>query len=628
VLVAFVACSGSDLSDVRPIEFTSQNVSEGFGPKWLEFTWAVNETKGIDNYQPVEIDYFQLEVNPDGASGYSQADLNGDGQLNNLDRRPATAVSSEAFLAVHLTDLNNARYQIVARDSSDAELARSGELFLVDLAVQQLIGYFKASNTDAGDAFGPVSLSGDGNTLAVGAVGEASNATGIDGDESDNSAQDAGAVYVFRRDAGGIWSQEAYLKASNTDAFDRFGRSVSLSQDGSTLAVGADGESSNATGVGGNQGDNSLSNSGAVYVFRRDAAGTWSQEAYVKASNTGASDSFGWRVSLAANGSTLAVGAVGEASNDIGVDGDEIDDSAPDAGAVYVFRRNFFNVWSQDAYVKASNTDAGDEFGSSVSLSPLGTALAVGAVGEASNATGVDDEDDDEDDLDQADNSAVDAGAVYVFRRAGGAWSQQAYVKASNTDAGDEFGSSVSLSRTGNALIVGAVGEASSATGIGGDESNNDQFDAGAAYGYVYITSPPAEVGWEQDAYIKASNTGGGDEFGVAVSLTEDGNLLAVGATGEDSGATGTGGDEGDDSLSDSGAAYTFRREPEEDWAQVTYVKASNTDAGDEFGLGVSLSANGNTLAVGAELEDSNATGIGGDQSDNSADAAGAVYLY
>jgi hypothetical protein len=285
---------------------------------------------------------------------------------------------------------------------------------------------------------------------------------------------------------------------------------------------------------------------------------------------------------------------------------------------VYVFRRNFQGVWSQDAYIKASNTDAGDEFGSSVSLSPGGTTLAVGAVGEASNAIGIDG--------DESDNSAAYAGAAYVFRRAGGNWSQQAYVKASNTDAGDEFGSSVSLSMTnGNALAVGAVGEASNATGIGGDESNNDLLDAGAAYGFVYITDAPA--GWEQDAYIKASNTGGGDEFGAALSLAADGNVLAVGATGEGGDATGIGGDESDDSAPNAGAAYTFRREAGEDWAQANYVKASNTDAGDEFGLGVSLAADGNTLAVGA-LEDSNATGIGGDQSDDSADSAGAVYLY
>ena len=63
-----------------------------------------------------------------------------------------------------------------------------------------------------------------------------------------------------------VWSPRAYLKASNTGAEDYFGQSISLS--GDTLAVGAIGEDSNATGVGGNQADDSASGSGAVYVFR------------------------------------------------------------------------------------------------------------------------------------------------------------------------------------------------------------------------------------------------------------------------------------------------------------------------------------------------------------------------
>jgi hypothetical protein len=181
----------------------------------------------------------------------------------------------------------------------------------------------KASNTGAGDFFGrSVALSADGSTLAVGAVGEASNATGVNGNQSDNSASGSGAVYVFTR-TGSTWAQQAYVKASNSSFGDFFGRSVALSADGSTLAVGADGEDSNATGVNGNQSDNSASGSGAVYVFTRTGS-TWAQQAYVKASNTGADDRLGERVALSADGSTLAVGASGEAFG---------------AGAVYVFTR-------------------------------------------------------------------------------------------------------------------------------------------------------------------------------------------------------------------------------------------------------------------------------------------------
>jgi hypothetical protein len=153
-------------------------------------------------------------------------------------------------------------------------------------------------------------------------------------------------------------------------------------------------------------------------------------EAYVKASNTGEYDVFGYSVTL--SGDTLAVGAPNEASNAIGVNGNQADNSAPYSGAVYVFRRSG-STWAQEAYLKASNTGAG--FGNSVALD--GDTLAVGATGEASNATGVNGN--------QTDESASGSGAVYVFRRSGSAWAQEAYIKASNTEEYDHFGRSVAL---------------------------------------------------------------------------------------------------------------------------------------------------------------------------------------
>ena len=96
-----------------------------------------------------------------------------------------------------------------------------------------------------------MAISGD--TVVVGANSEASNATGVNGNQADNSAHQAGAAYVFVRN-GTTWSQQAYLKASNTDAVDEFGTSVAVS--GDTVVVGARYESSNATGVNGDQTDN------------------------------------------------------------------------------------------------------------------------------------------------------------------------------------------------------------------------------------------------------------------------------------------------------------------------------------------------------------------------------------
>ena len=260
-----------------------------------------------------------------------------------------------------------------------------------------------------------MALSGDGNMLAVGAFHEDSATIGVNGDQADNNTLNAGAVYVFTRDSGGVWTQQAYVKSSNTDAFDRFGESVALSDDGNTLVVGAVLEKGATTGVNGDQADNSTFNAGAVYVFTRDSGGVWTQQAYVKASNTEADDFFGQSLALSGDGNTLAVGADREDSAAIGVNGDQADNNARFAGAVYVFTRDTGGVWTQQAYVKASNTDAGDRFGQSedffgqsMALSGDGNTLAVGAFGERSAATGVNG--------DQADNSASAAGAVYVFR--------------------------------------------------------------------------------------------------------------------------------------------------------------------------------------------------------------------
>ncbi|HSJ49039.1 MAG TPA: integrin, partial [Gammaproteobacteria bacterium] len=207
-------------------------------------------------------------------------------------------------------------------------------------------------------------------------------------------------------------SQQAYVKASNTDAEDQFGRSLALAANGNRLAVGAPFEDSPASGIDNAQGNNATTqNAGAVYVFARDG-GNWSQQAYVKASNTEADDQFGRSLSLSGDGATLAVGAwsvgggSGEDSSAIGVGGNQADNAAPAAGAVYVFTLGA-GGWFQQAYVKASNTEAEDRFGRALALSGDGDTLAAGAPFEDSNTTGVGGN--------QGDNSASAAGAVYLY---------------------------------------------------------------------------------------------------------------------------------------------------------------------------------------------------------------------
>ena len=459
--------------------------------------------------------------------------------------------------------------------------------------VAQLIqqGYLKASNTGANDNLGySVALSGD--TLVVGSPQEGSSATGVNGDQANNNAQNSGAVYVFTRTAG-VWSQQAYLKASNTDANDQFGVSVAIS--GDTIAVGAQFEDSN-----GSQSDNSAQDSGAVYVFTR-TGGAWTQQAYLKGHNTEAGDQFG--VSVAVEGDTLAVGAIGEASEACCINHDGSNNNAPGSGAVYVFTRTA-GVWSQQAYVKASN--AGGLFGYGLALA--GDTLAVGAPFEASNATGVNGN--------EADNSAPLAGAVYVFTRTGGNWTQQAYLKASNTDAGDRFG--LGLDLDGDTVVVGARFEASASSGVNGNQADNSVNNSGAAY----VFTRTAGV-WSQQAYLKASHAENSNNFAGAITIA--GDIVAVGARLEDSGSTGINGNQVSNSAPDSGAVYVFKRTAGV-WEETAYLKASNTGAGDEFGISVALS--GNTLAVGAVFEDSNATGVNGIQADNNAPNSGAVYVF
>ncbi len=488
-------------------------------------------------------------------------------------------------------------------------------------SMAQAVGYFKASNTDAGDAFGwSVALSGDGNTLAVGAPFETSSALGIDGNQADNSLSNAGAVYVYERDSMNDWTQQAYVKASNTGVGDFFGYRVALSGDGSTLAVGATFEASNALGIDGNQANDSAPQAGAVYVYERDLMNVWTQQAYVKASNTGAGDRFGYSVALSGDGNTLAVGAATEDSSALGIGGNpavQADDSAHDAGAVYVYERDGMDVWMQSTYVKASNSGAEDRFGYRVALSVDGSTLAVGAIYEASNALGIDGN--------QADNSAAIAGAVYVFERGGmNVWTQQAYVKASNTGAYDYFGFDVALSGDGSTLAVGACLESSNALGIDGNQADNSATNAGA----VYVYERDGMNVWTQSAYVKASDTYVGDQFGTSVALSMDGNTLVVGAYLEDSNALGINDNQADNTAQNAGAVYVYERDGMNVWTQQSYVKASNSGADDGFGIGVALSGDASILAVGAYLEDSNAVGIGGNTADDSAPQSGAVYFY
>lgn len=206
-------------------------------------------------------------------------------------------------------------------------------------------------------------------------------------------------------------------------------------------------------------------------------------------------------------------------------------------------------------------------------------------------------------------------GRAFVFVEEGGGWSLQATLFGRETDTGDGFGRSVGVS--GETIVVGAYKEEGGATRINGDETNNDLREAGAAYVFVR-----QGASWQQQAYLKPSNTGQGDWFGDAVAI--EGNTVVVGAPNEDGNGTGVDPEETDTILR-SGAVYVFTRE-DTTWRQEALLKASNTGELDRFGDAVAIS--GDTIVVGADAEDSSAPGVNPIQDNDIATNSGAVYVF
>ena len=453
--------------------------------------------------------------------------------------------------------------------------------------------YVKASNPDAEDWFGRA-VAVSGNWLAVGAPNESSRASGIDGDQADDSEDGSGAVYLYSGEAG-AWAQRAYVKASNPEAVDGFGDALAL--DGATLVVGAPFEDGAEAGINVTQG-NGAANAGAVYAFTR-TGDTWQQDAYIKPSNTDALDWFGTSVALSSD--LLVVGAPGEDSGATGVDGDESDDSVAESGAVYVLSRAT-GAWAHASYLKALNPSEQDRFGAAVAVS--GATLVVGAPRESSSGFGSD--------ADPADEGAVDSGAVYVFERGAAGWEQTAYLKASNTGAGDGFGGHLALD--GDVLAVAATGEDGSSPNSDGVTTNDSATDSGAVY--VFERSGGE---WVQQAYLKSEYPDTDEYFGFGVAVR--GDAVVVGVLGD----AGTLTSPASARMPYSGAAYVFRRSID-GWSRESRMKAPNAEANDRYGRSVALSDE--FLAVGAMAEASASPGINGDQSDNSTPGAGAIFLY
>ena len=343
-----------------------------------------------------------------------------------------------------------------------------------------------------------VSLSADGNTLAVGAFQDGGGFIG--------------AAYVFTR-SGSTWTQQGnkLLGSGATGVIVEQGYSISLSADGNTLAVGALGDNSNI---------------GATWIYTR-SGGVWSQQAKLVGSGGGISQQ-GSSVSLSADGNTLAIGGRANSGNN---------------GATWIFTRSA-GVWTQQGSALLGSGASGTAAqGESVSLSANGNVLAIGG---------------------GSDNSGV--GATWIFTRTNGTWTQLGSKLVGTGAIGtSQQGISNSISADGTTLAVG------------GDFDNSN---VGAVWMFNLTNGS-----WVQNgSKLVGTGSSGAANQGNAISLSADGNTLAIGGFNDNT---------------NIGATWLFTQSGGYWSQQGNKLIGSGSTGGPNQGTGVKLSADGNTMAVG-----------------------------
>jgi surface protein len=374
----------------------------------------------------------------------------------------------------HSVSLDGDRAVIGGRNAAAYVFERQADSTWLEVAV------LSASNVEADDDFGR-SVSIDGDRVVVGAAAD---------DGPSNGMTNAGAAYVFERDAGGTWQEVALLRASNAEAFGLFGSSSAIL--GDRIVVGA----FNA------QGGVGAGNAGSAYIYERQSDETWQETSILTASNAGRDDEFGRSVAIADN--RVVVGAPREAGPSNGEFGQgaayvfeqqsngtwqetsllRVPNEGPGgfgwsssmyvdrliigklSSAAYVYDRQTDGTWEEVGVLRGSNTEAGnDGLGHSVSIA--GDRAVVGARGEDGP-------------LDQI----LNAGAAYVFeQQTDGTWQELNILRASNAGPHDEFGFSVSIA--GDQVVVGAPRE-------GGP--SDEIVDSGAAYVFTVSSQSTAPV--------------------------------------------------------------------------------------------------------------------------------------
>jgi len=353
---------------------------------------------------------------------------------------------------------------------------------------------------------------------------------------------DAGSAYIFHNN-GTSWTEMQKIVASDREDGDRFGFSVSIS--GDYAIIGAEMEDENVSG------GSYASDAGSAYIFHREGT-IWAEQQKIVAFDRTANDYFGYSVSI--SGDYAIIGAYGEGHDVSG--GNFLNQ----AGSVYIFVRNA-TVWTEQQKIVSSDRAEEDKFGCSVSIS--GDYALVGAYQEDINVPG---------------NAYT--GSAYIFNRNGTTWMEQQKIIASDHNTSDCFGVSVSIS--GNYAIVGAKYE-------GGENSDGISYpQAGAAY--IFVRNGTT---WTEQQKIVASDRAPSDYFGASVSIS--GDYAIVGAYWEDHNIL------GGNELRDSGSSYLYQRKGSK-WFEQQKIVATDRKASDYFGISVSIS--GNNCIIGAYGDD------------------------
>lgn len=297
----------------------------------------------------------------------------------------------------------------------------------------------------------------------------------------------SGVVYVFLR-TGTTWAQEQKITPTTPVGGAHFGSAVSLNSDATRLAVGAE------------QSNKPVSSSGSAYIFLRTGT-TWTQEALIASTDGLSLDYFGYSISLSGDGIRVAVGAKSTA----GAGGQNA------SGAVYVFTRSG-TTWTQEKKLTASIQNDTANFGWSVAINYDGSRIVSGAINDLNNSSSV-------------------TGVAYVYSRTGTTWIEEQKIINPGNANGGQFGSSVAISDNGSRIAIGAFNEI------------NATWNAGA----VFVFSRNNTT-WTQESKLLASDPNPGMNFGYAVSISNDGTRIFVGANA----ATVAG-------LNACGAAYVYR---------------------------------------------------------------------